>query len=147
MNIFPPQSTSKDWSSLHDARSLKHGRQFLSAVESIGQISERRNKAKGMDERQTTMIRCSGDCFRRRSALLCCDNIEHVMVLTAVTLGFRFGTRDGKLSVLQLARATFCYALRAYLGLSLPGFSPASLRLCPVCYTQVDTLGTHWLST
>ena len=25
--------------------------------------------------------------------------------------------------------------------------SPTTLRLCPVCHTQVDTLRTHWLST
>ena len=47
----------------------------------------------------------------------------------------------------RMAPATFRFAIRAYLGLPLPGCSPPTLRMCPVCHAQVDTIGTHWLST
>ena len=47
----------------------------------------------------------------------------------------------------RMAPATFRFAIRAYLGLPSPGCSPPTLRMCPVCHTQVDTIGTHWPST
>ena len=47
----------------------------------------------------------------------------------------------------RMAPATFRFAIRAYLGLPLPGSSPPTLQMCPVYHAQVDTIGTHWLST
>ena len=47
----------------------------------------------------------------------------------------------------RMAPATFRFAIRAYLGLPLPGRPPPTLRMCPACHAQVDPIGTYWLST
>lgn len=45
------------------------------------------------------------------------------------------------------APTTFRRTVRAYLGLSLPGCSPLTTWMCPMCHTKADALGAHWQST
>lgn len=47
---------------------------------------------------------------------------------------------------IYMATVLFRCAVQAHFSLPLPDSSPPTLRMCLMCHTKVDTLGTHWPS-